>query len=150
MSDVASAHAVDLRAGPGQATGHARHTAPVVPAPHRLVEGGARHFGRFAARLVEANPLDAYTGRTRRLKALRLTPESASLCAPWRIASADGRLDVVFEPEGRKAVEHQLGVLAIDYFQLFGRYRCRLRDADGRTHEIAEAHGVCESMKARL
>jgi hypothetical protein len=68
------------------------------------------------------------------------------LLAPWRIRSADGRLDVAFEPEGRKQVRHQLGVFAIDYFQLFGHYRGTLNGhipVDG-------VHGVCESMRARL
>lgn len=69
--------------------------------------------------------------------------------SPWHIASRDGRLEVDFEPEGRKAVRHQLGLFAIDYFQLYGRYRGRLA-AGGRVHEIEGAHGVCESMRARL
>jgi hypothetical protein len=69
--------------------------------------------------------------------------------APWHIFSRDGRLDVTFEPEGRKQVPHLLGVFAIDYFQLFGRYRGTLHGAD-RSRQIEEAHGVCESMRARL
>ncbi|HSR83242.1 MAG TPA: DUF2804 family protein [Streptosporangiaceae bacterium] len=69
--------------------------------------------------------------------------------APWQICSRDGRLDVIFEPEGRKQVRHQLGIFAVDYFQLFGHYRGTLRGAD-RTYEIHDVHGVCESMRARL
>lgn len=69
--------------------------------------------------------------------------------APWTIASRDGRLDVVFEPEGRKEVRHQLGLLAIDYFQMYGRYRGVLR-AGGAEHRLDGVHGVCESMTARL
>jgi hypothetical protein len=46
-------------------------------------------------------------------------------------------------------VRHQFGVFAIDYFQLFGHYRGTLRGAD-RSHEVDGAHGVCESMRARL
>lgn len=73
-------------------------------------------------------------------------PQSAEPLAPWHMRSADGRLDVAFEPEGRKQVLHQLGIFAIDYFQLFGRYRGTLNGhipVDG-------VHGVCESMRARL
>ncbi len=73
-------------------------------------------------------------------------PQSGDQLAPWHVRSADGRLDVAFEPEGRKQVQHQLGVFAIDYFQLFGRYRGTLNGhipVDG-------VHGVCESMHARL
>ncbi|SEL85609.1 DUF2804 domain-containing protein [Streptacidiphilus jiangxiensis] len=89
-------------------------------------------------------------GACEALGEITFTPESAAPAAPWRIASADGRLDVVFEPEGRKAVKHQFGVLAIDYFQLFGRYRGTLRGEDGRTYGIKDVHGVCERMRARL
>lgn len=81
---------------------------------------------------------------------ISFTPERPDdPAAPWRIASRDGRLDVVFEPEGRKEVRHQLGLLAIDYFQMFGRYRGVLT-AGGREHRIDGVHGVCESMRARL
>ncbi|MFR9793489.1 DUF2804 domain-containing protein [Streptomyces sp. MB22_4] len=76
-------------------------------------------------------------------------PASADPSAPWHIASRDGRIDVVFEPEGRKQVKHNLGLFAIDYFQLFGHYRGVLRGAEGDI-EIKAVHGVCESMKARL
>jgi hypothetical protein len=76
-------------------------------------------------------------------------PESAARLSPWRIWSADGRLDVVFEPDGRKDVKHQLLLAAIDYFQLFGRYSGTLHGAE-RTHTLRGVHGVCESMLARL
>ncbi|MER6330763.1 DUF2804 domain-containing protein [Streptomyces sp. NPDC001034] len=76
-------------------------------------------------------------------------PASADPSAPWHIASQDGRIDVVFEPEGRKQVKHNLGLFAVDYFQLFGRYRGVLRGAEGDIG-IEDVHGVCESMKARL
>ena len=44
--------------------------------------------------------------------------QAANPRAPWRVSSRDGRLDVTFEPEGIKQVRHQLGIFAIDYFQL--------------------------------
>jgi Protein of unknown function (DUF2804) len=69
--------------------------------------------------------------------------------APVHIASADGRLDVTFEPEGRKGVKHQLGLFAIDYFQMYGRYSGVVLGAD-RGHRIDGVHGVCETMRARL
>lgn len=73
-------------------------------------------------------------------------PQSTEQLAPWRVRSADGRLDLVFEPEGRKQVRHQLGIFAVDYFQLFGHYRGTLNG-----HLAVDAvHGVCESMRARL
>jgi hypothetical protein len=65
------------------------------------------------------------------------------------VTSKDGRLDVTFEPEGRKGVKHQLGLFAIDYFQMYGHYRGIIRGADG-DHAIDGVHGVCETMRARL
>lgn len=80
-----------------------------------------------------------------------ITFEAASSArdAPWHIASDDGRLDVTFEPEGRKSVRHQFGVAAIDYFQMYGHYRGTVRGAE-RAYDVEGVHGVCESMRARL
>ena len=83
------------------------------------------------------------------LKDVSFAPQSADPLSPWHIWSDDGRLDVVFEPDGRKAVKHQLLLAAIDYFQLFGRYTGTLRSAE-RTHTLRGVHGVCECMLARL
>jgi hypothetical protein len=80
---------------------------------------------------------------------LRFEPASADPKAAWHVASRDGRLDVTFEPEGRKQVHHQLGLFSIDYFQLFGSYRGAVRGAGG-VYEFDGVHGVCESMRARL
>jgi hypothetical protein len=86
---------------------------------------------------------------TEPLDDVSFAPESAGLLSAWRMWSADGRLDVVFEPDGRKDVKHQLLLAAIDYFQLFGRYTGTLRSAE-RTHILPGVHGVCECMLARL
>ena len=83
------------------------------------------------------------------LEDVSFAPKSAAPLSPWRMSSADGRLDVVFEPDGRKDVRHQLLLAAIDYFQLFGRYSGTLHSAE-RTHTFRGLHGVCECMLARL
>ena len=83
------------------------------------------------------------------LAEITFEPTSTDPLAPWNITSRDGRLDVVFEPEGRKQVQHQFGIVAIDYFQMYGRYRGILRGAD-RIYQVDNVHGVCESMRARL
>jgi hypothetical protein len=88
-------------------------------------------------------------GRCEPLADVEFQQQTGGANPPWHIFSRDGRLDVTFEPEGRKQVRHQLGVFAIDYFQLFGHYRGTLRGAD-RSYQVDEAHGVCESMRARL
>lgn len=76
------------------------------------------------------------------------TPASSSDLAAWRICSGDGRLDVTFTPEGRKDVEHQLGLVAIDYFQLYGRYTGTMRSTGGSAYDV-DVQGVCESMRMR-
>lgn len=88
-------------------------------------------------------------GRCEPLADIQFQQQGSGASAPWHIFSRDGRLDVTFEPEGRKQVRYQLGVFAIDYFQLFGRYHGTLRGADC-SREVGGAHGVCESMRARL
>jgi hypothetical protein len=68
----------------------------------------------------------------------------------WTVTSADGRLDLRFTPEGRKDVKVQLGIVALDYYQLFGTYTGTLRSLDGTAYQVPAAHGVCESFRARL
>jgi Protein of unknown function (DUF2804) len=80
---------------------------------------------------------------------IRFEPTGTDSGAPWRITSGDGRVEVTFEPEGRKVVKQQFGVVSIDYFQMFGHYRGTVRGAD-RAYAIEGVHGVCESMRARL
>ena len=64
--------------------------------------------------------------------------------------SADGRLELTFTPVGRNDVKVQLGVAALDYYQLFGSYQDSLRSLDGTGYPVKDAHGVCESFRARL
>jgi hypothetical protein len=89
-------------------------------------------------------------GTCEALADVRFHKQGGDSTAPWLITSADGRLDVVFTPEGRKTVRHRLGVVAIDYFQMFGRYAGTLRAEDGSVIVVKDVHGVCESMDARM
>lgn len=88
-------------------------------------------------------------GACERLADVSFEPTSDDPLAPWHIASADGRLDVTFEPSRRNAVRHQLGVFAMDYVNLYGAYTGVVRGAD-RSYDVAGVHGVCERMHARL
>lgn len=84
-------------------------------------------------------------GAVQPLSAVTFAPSSTDPLAPWRVRSADGRLDVTFAPDGRKDVKHQLVLFSIDYWQLVGTYAGTVA---GR--EVSAARGVLESMRARL
>jgi len=76
---------------------------------------------------------------------ISFTPSAYDPLRPWTVASADGRLEVTFTPEARKAVKHQLVLADIDYWQLVGTYAGTVA---GRT--VPGHRGVLESMRARL
>ncbi|GAB3920416.1 hypothetical protein GCM10011575_44530 [Microlunatus endophyticus] len=67
-----------------------------------------------------------------------------------RVASADGRVDLLFSPQGRKRAEHQLVVAAMDYFQECGTWHGTVRALDGTRYELSGRPGVLERMHARL
>lgn len=81
---------------------------------------------------------------------ITFTPQSSDPMAPIHVTSKDGRLDAIFEPEGRKGVDQNLVIFEIHYFQLYGRYRGTVRSLDGTTYQFADVPGVCETMRARL
>jgi hypothetical protein len=68
---------------------------------------------------------------------------------PWRIQSADGRVDLRFEPEGERGQDLDLIVLASKFHQLFGRFRGELHDPQGTVHRVAELSGYTEEHYAR-
>ncbi|MFS0673526.1 DUF2804 domain-containing protein [Ornithinibacillus sp. 179-J 7C1 HS] len=84
-------------------------------------------------------------GECEPLADITFTKTSLDPLAPWRMTSADGRLDVTFTPEDRKGVKHQLVLASIDYWQMVGTYSGTVAG-----YEVKDARGVCESMKARL
>jgi len=83
-------------------------------------------------------------GAVEPLSEVTFTPLGSDPLAAWRIASADGRLDVTFTPEGRKGVLQNFAVVAIDYFQLYGTYEGTV--AGFPVHGV---HGVAEHMRMR-
>ncbi|TFV46884.1 DUF2804 domain-containing protein [Blastococcus sp. TF02A-35] len=88
------------------------------------------------------------------LRGITFTPDPgdppADLTAPVTVVDADGRLDLVFTPEGHKAVRHQLVVAAIRYAQMYGRYFGTIRARDGREWAVDGVPGVLERMDARM
>jgi len=89
-------------------------------------------------------------GRCEPLTDVTFTPApGADPLRPWTVAARDGRVDVVFTPEGHKDVDVQLGVVAMRYRQRYGRYRGALVTG-GAVRTVADVPGVLEDMHARL
>lgn len=66
------------------------------------------------------------------------------ILSDWRIRSNDGKVDLTFHPEGERNSKINLGVIASQFRQPFGRFSgvlrdgwtvCRLRDVSGFTEE---------------
>lgn len=67
----------------------------------------------------------------------------------WRIASADGALELGFTPEGAHLERLNAGVFAGDFKQVFGRFDGSLRLADGRRVAIERQWGFAEDQYAK-
>ena len=65
----------------------------------------------------------------------------------WQIETADGSLQIAFEPEGARTETIRLGLLASRFVQPFGRFTGRLQHR-GSAVEI-RGHGVVEDHFAR-
>ncbi|HSW13486.1 MAG TPA: DUF2804 domain-containing protein [Solimonas sp.] len=72
--------------------------------------------------------------------------DPAQLLQPWRIATADGALQLEFLPEGERREDISIGLLASLFTQPFGRFSGTLK-LDGRVRKI-EGFGVVEQHRA--
>jgi hypothetical protein len=84
------------------------------------------------------------------LTGVTFNPLAPGRMAPTRVISFDGRLDLVFTPQGRKDATPQLLVASMDYFQQCGTYQGTVRGLDGTEYPIDDVPGVLERMHARL
>jgi hypothetical protein len=86
-------------------------------------------------------------GKVHRVGRVKFTvPEKEGV---WRVYSADGTLDLSFEPEAERSAADNFIVVVSKYRQPVGKYRGRLPAADGNPLEIEEASGVAEDHVAR-
>ncbi|OHX15600.1 hypothetical protein BI343_16600 [Chromobacterium amazonense] len=70
--------------------------------------------------------------------------------APWRVASADGVVDLTFTPEGARREDKNLLIAASRYVQPIGRFNGTLIDPDsGERHPVRELVGVTEDHVSR-
>jgi hypothetical protein len=80
---------------------------------------------------------------------IRFVQRGSEPLSAWHVSSGDGRLDVTFEPEGRKQERRNFGIAAINYFQLCGHFTGTLRSND-QSYAVDHVYGVCERMRARF
>lgn len=82
------------------------------------------------------------------LRDITFSPTGTAEKDAWHIFSADKRLDVLFKPEGHKAVKHNALIVGIDYAQMFGTYSGTIKGRS-KTWNFEGIHGVCERMDMR-
>ena len=68
---------------------------------------------------------------------------------PWRITSADGALELDFQPEGQHEEQLRLGLVATDFKQIFGVFSGEVRLRDGRAVRVDGLRGFVEDQYAK-
>ena len=83
-------------------------------------------------------------GEPRPAGKISFTFDGTAPASPWHIRSEDGRVDLVFHPEGYRAQTIDLMVISSRYVQPFGTFSGRLHDV-----EVHSLPGVAEDHTAR-
>jgi len=82
-------------------------------------------------------------GRPTPLGAARFEFDAARPLRPWRVSTDDGRLDLVFTPEGLRAADRNLGFAASHYVQPVGSFSGRVL-----TRQVGGLPGVTEDHRS--
>jgi hypothetical protein len=75
--------------------------------------------------------------------------DDADPMRPWRITTDDGRVDLRFVPEGKRAEDIDLKLVVSQYVQPMGTFDGIVKDAQGGILEVAGLPGVVERHRAR-
>lgn len=67
----------------------------------------------------------------------------------WRVSTADGCVDLTFEPEGLHVEKINAVLIASDFKQVFGRFNGTLRTPDGTVITIKDQYGFVEDQYAK-
>lgn len=67
----------------------------------------------------------------------------------WHISNHDGRLDMVFTPEGAHLEKLNLGIIKSDFKQIFGSFSGRIIHPDGNSLEVLAMPGFVEDQYAK-
>ena len=88
-------------------------------------------------------------GRIHKLGQVDFSYDPAKFKRPWQMLAPDGRLDLEFTPFVERVAKINLGVIASEVHQLFGRYRGTARADDGAVIGIDDLVGFAEEHHAR-
>lgn len=88
-------------------------------------------------------------GRLHKVDTVAFDYDRDDLMRPWRLHSADGRVALVFTPEGMHVERVKALVLATNFRQLFGRFTGTLTTAGGERVAIGAMLGFCEDHYAK-
>jgi hypothetical protein len=89
-------------------------------------------------------------GRVIRVGEARFDYDAANPLSPWRIATDDGLVELVFQPEGARREDKQLLIAASRYVQPIGTFAGRVTDpVSGGVHAVDRLLGVTEDHRSR-
>jgi hypothetical protein len=67
----------------------------------------------------------------------------------WMVTTSDGHINLRFEPEGERKEKINVGLIASNFTQLFGRFYGTIKEQSGKEHKINGATGFCEDHFAK-
>ena len=88
-------------------------------------------------------------GRVHKLGKINFKYDNKDFKKPWLMTSTDGRLTLEFKPFFERVAKTDVGVLASEVHQMFGRYSGVLVTDDGKKIEVNDLIGWAEEHHAR-
>jgi hypothetical protein len=83
-------------------------------------------------------------GRVRLLGAARFGFHELDLLSPWFIRTTDGKVDLLFRPQGERAQRIRIGPVMSDFHQPFGSFSGTVKPGDAEGIELQGFFGLCE------
>jgi hypothetical protein len=88
-------------------------------------------------------------GKVHKLSRIDFKYDNKEFKKPWLMASTDGRLKLEFKPFFERVARTDVGILASEVHQMFGRYSGTLIADDGEKIEVKDLIGWAEEHQAR-
>lgn len=86
-------------------------------------------------------------GELTHLGAARFDIDKARLMDPWHLTTTDGRMDLIFTPQGERCEDIRLGLVRSSFHQPYGTFRGRIA-TDDEEILFEDFFGVCEDHLA--